>query len=57
VDDLPDEYHQGVPIDVLNAATPTEQLLAVTMAAFVELPLAHVCWRIAWMQPATEPIR
>lgn len=43
--------------DVLNAATPTEQLLAVAMAALVELPLAYVCWRIAWMQPNTEPIR
>jgi hypothetical protein len=43
--------------DVLNAATTTEQLVAVAMAALVELPLAYVCWRIAWMKPATEPIR
>jgi len=41
--------------DVLNAATPTEQLVAAAMAALVELPLAYVCWRIAWLQPATEP--
>lgn len=40
--------------DVLNAATTTEQLVAVAMAALVELPLAYVCWRIAWMQPATD---
>jgi hypothetical protein len=43
--------------DVLNAATHTEQLVAVAMATLVELPLAFVCWRIAWLQPAAEPAR
>ena len=40
--------------DVLNAATSSEQLVAVAMAALVELPLAYVCWRIAWVEPDTE---
>jgi len=37
--------------DVLNAATPTDQLVALAMAALVELPLAFVCWRIARNPP------
>ncbi|MGV8967558.1 MAG: hypothetical protein ACOH2F_14925 [Cellulomonas sp.] len=36
--------------DVLNAATRTEQLVALAMALLVELPLAYVCWRIARWQ-------
>lgn len=40
--------------DVLNAATHSDQLVAVAMAALVELPLAYVCWRIARMEPDTE---
>jgi|SRR5665647_126820 len=42
--------------DVLNAATPTEQLVAVALAGLVELPLAYVCWRIARTQPATDHV-
>ena len=42
--------------DVLNAATTSEQLIAVAMAALVELPLAYFCWRIAWIQPATSGV-
>ncbi len=40
--------------DVLNASTRIEQLVAVAMATLVELPLAYICWRIAWSQPATN---
>lgn len=36
--------------DVLNAATRTEQFIALAMALLVELPLAYVCWRIARRQ-------
>jgi hypothetical protein len=38
--------------DVLNAATTTDQLVALAMAVLVELPLAYVCWRIARTRPA-----
>ncbi|HEY5249930.1 MAG TPA: hypothetical protein VIJ15_15935 [Dermatophilaceae bacterium] len=39
-----------------RAATPSEQLVAVTMAALEELPSAMACRRIALVQTATEPI-
>ena len=40
--------------DVLNAASRNDRLVALTMAALVELPLAYVCWRIARSQGVTR---
>lgn len=42
--------------DVLNAATTADQLIALAMAALVELPLAYVCWRIARTRPAAPEL-
>ena len=33
--------------DVVNASTDTDRLVAIAMAAVVELPLAAVCWRLS----------
>lgn len=42
--------------DVLNAATTADQLIALAMAALVELPLAYVCWRIARPRPVAPEL-
>jgi len=33
--------------DVLNAATGSDALVAVSMAVAVELPLAYICWQLS----------
>jgi len=33
--------------DVLNAATGSDALVAVSLAVVVELPLAYICWQLS----------
>jgi hypothetical protein len=33
--------------DILNAGTTTDRVMAVVAAAFIELPLALLCWQLA----------
>ncbi len=33
--------------DVLNAATTSDRVMALLAAAFIELPLCYLCWRLA----------